>query len=380
MAFRLPTRTHIAPGSLEQLTGIAGTLPAGRMAVVSDPGVRGAGWVDRVLALLSGAGRDALVLDGVEPNPRVGTVDCLAREAREAGCASVVAVGGGSAIDAAKGVALLLTNSGSCRDYEGRNRSESPSAPLVAIPTTCGTGSEVTWVSVLTVPEEGRKISVKGDGMFPAWAIVDADVLASAPPPLIAATGMDAMTHAVEAVLANCSNPASDALAEKAVALLCTWLERAVADPAGDAEARAQVMLASTLAGMAFGNADVGAVHCLSESIGGRFDHAHGLVNAMLLVPVLREHGEVAAGPLSRLESAVSGRTAGSEPGGAAAFLDRLDGLAVRCGIPPFRTLGIAPDSFADLSKLAVTNGSNGSNPRPWSETEYRRVLEAASA
>lgn len=384
MAFRLPTHTIIGPGSLGQLAEILTSLPDGCVAVVTDPGVRASGWSDRVEWALSGAGRAFVVLDGVEPNPRVATVDRLADEARAADCRSVIAIGGGSAIDAAKGIALLLTNPGSCRDYEGRNQFASAAAPLVAIPTTCGTGSEVTWVSVLSLEEDQRKISVKGDGMFPTWAIVDADVLATAPPALIASTGMDALTHAVEAILANCSNPASDALAEKAVLLLMEYLERAVADPESDVEARRQVMLASTLAGMAFGNADVGAVHCLSESLGGVYDLPHGLLNAMLLVPVVREHGSAAASGLANLEDACARRLAPPEGFGHAdaseLFIARLEDLARRCAIPAFSTLGLHADSFERIAQLAVRNGSNGSNPREWTEEDYRRVLDAAAA
>ena len=140
--------------------------------------------------------------------------------------------------DAAKAAAMLLPNGGSCRDYEGKNRFTRAPLPFVAIPTTCGTGSEVTWVAVITDPDRSWKMSLKGDGMFPDWALVDADLIATLPASLVAWTGLDALTHALEATTCRAANPASDALAEKAISLLLRYLRRAVADVAGDAEAR----------------------------------------------------------------------------------------------------------------------------------------------
>jgi len=315
------------------------------------------------------------VVDDVEPNPRVGTVDRLADAARGAGAAVVVAVGGGSVIDAAKGIALLLRNPGSGADYEGRNRFASPAAPLVAIPTTCGTGSEVTWVSVLSLPTEQRKISVKGDGLFPAWALVDPDVLSTLPRELLAQTGMDAMTHAVEAYVGLRANPASDALAEKAVALLLQALPRAAGEP--NPEALDAVMRASTLAGMAFGNADVGAVHCLSEAIGGLLDLPHGLLNAVLLVPVLAHHGPAAMPRLAGLARAVGVSASPDDSTSAAALLDRLRRLSHDVGIPSYAALGIPREAHGTIARLAEGNGSNASNPRPWTAADYAVVLDA---
>jgi len=289
----------------------------------------------------------------------------MAENARRENPTVVVAIGGGSVIDAAKAIALLITNPGSCRDYEGANRFSMAPTPVVAVPTTCGTGSEVTWVSVLTDSSRGTKISVKGDGLFPAWALVDADLLATLPSSLVATTGMDTLTHAIEAFVGLASNPVSDQLATAAVRLVGENLALAVVD-IGDREAREAMMEASTIAGIAFGNADVGAVHCLSEAIGGRCDLPHGLLNAILLAPVLRYQFEAISERLETL-GALSG---------VGDVIARVDALGVAVGIPPFEGLGVEAKDFAPIAAAAEANGSNGSNRREMSARDYLAILE----
>lgn len=365
MAFRLPTHVTIQPGCLAQLPDVAAAYAAGPALLVYDAGLAATPWPGRAREALTGC--EVLVCDTVTPNPRAAAVDALAVRARAAGVRLVVGLGGGSVLDAAKAVALLLHNPGSCRDYEGTNRFAAPAAPFLAVPTTCGTGSEVTWVSVLS--EGGGKFSVKGEGMFPAHALVDADVLATLPPALVATTGLDALTHALEALTGRAANPVSDVLATEAVVLLWRYLPRAARDAAGDAEAREAVMRAATLAGMAFGNADVGGVHCLSETLGGRYDLPHGLLNALLLGPVLRYHAPFIEAPLTRL-----GARLGLPPGG---FLDALDAFIDGFGLPPFAGLGIPPEAYPEIAAGAVANNSNAANPQPMAEANYRAILAA---
>ena len=287
--FRLPTRIHFGSNSLKQLPSIVHAYGYQRVLLVTDAGLNATQWPSLALEALNQKSLDVTVVDSIEPNPTYSTVDTIATEARRKEIELVIGLGGGSVIDAGKAVAMLLHNKGSILEYEGKNRFTDGSAPFIAIPTTCGTGSEVTWVSVISHPQEHRKLSIKGDAMFPNEAIVDPELISTLPSSLIAYTGMDAYTHAIEAYTGTCSNPISDALAEKAIVLLDRYLERAFLD-AEDIEARTEVMRASTLAGMAFGNADVAGVHCLSESMGGLYNIPHGLANAILLVPVLKAH------------------------------------------------------------------------------------------
>jgi alcohol dehydrogenase len=256
-------------------------------------------------------------------------------------------------------------------DYEGRNRYREDPVPFIAVPTTCGTGSEVTWVSVITVEERQAKISVKGESMFPTWALVDPDLVATLPAKLVAYTGVDALTHALEAYTCRAANPISDALAATAAGLLFRYLPRAVADVAHDAEAREAVMRASTLAGMAFGNADVAAVHCLSETLGGRWDVPHGLANAVLLAPVLRHNLPACGAKLALLDAALpTGHGKGAE-----AVLAAVETLVRELGIPPFSELGIPREDYPWIADRATRNGSNPSNPRPMIPANYLEIL-----
>ncbi len=377
IGYRMPTRVHIAPGCRARLPDVAAALELERVVVVIDPGLQATPWPEEIRQNLSDAGVGGEVFDRVEPNPRTTTATRIAEEMRAAGAGGVVALGGGSVLDAAKAAAMLAANPGSPEAYEGPNRYPNPPLPMIAIPTTCGTGSEVTWVSVLSHQPTRRKISVKGESMFPDQALVDADLIATLPSDLVAWTGLDALTHALEATTCTAANPVSDALAEKAIVLLFDYLERAVADVENDAEAREAVMRASTTAGLAFGNADVAGVHCLSESIGGLYDVPHGLANAILLSPVLRYHRPHVERRLAEIEALVDPTGDPRVPAAwrAGSFLDRLDGLTGRLDTPPFSSFDIPADDHATIAELAVRNGSNGSNPQPMAEASYLEIL-----
>jgi alcohol dehydrogenase len=381
MPFRVPTRLTLEPGCLARLGEAAVACGGRRWMVVVDPGLAATPWPERARAHLEAAGVEASLFDRVEANPRDTTVERLAEAMREAASEGVVGLGGGSVLDAAKAAAMVATNGGRLRDYEGRNRYREHPLPMIAVPTTCGTGSEVTWVSVVTVPEARAKVSVKGETMFPAVALVDADLVASLPAHLVAWTALDALTHALEATTGRLANPASDALAERAITLVCRFLPRAVADVAGDREAREAVVVAATLAGLAFGNADVAAVHCLSETLGGLYDLPHGLANAVLLVPVLGSHGEAVAPRLAALAHAVLGAGAGGGGAGrdprqeTARVLAALAELVGSLGLPPFSSFGIPAADFPEIARRAVANNSNPSNPRPMGEAEYLGIL-----
>jgi alcohol dehydrogenase len=375
--FRVPTRVHVAPGCLSRLPEALSIVGLRRVLLVVDPGLVAGGWPERVQGVLEEANVEVELFDAVEVNPRTTTATKAAEALRGGELEGIVGLGGGSVLDAAKAAAMLATNAGQPEHFEGRDRFAATPLPFVAVPTTCGTGSEVTWVSVLTHEPTRTKISIKGESMFPRLALVDADLIATLPGRLVATTGLDAMTHALEATTCNLANPVSDALAEKAIGLLLAYLPRAAADPACDAVAREAVMRAATLAGLAFGNADVAGVHCLSESLGGLYDVPHGLANAVLLVPVLRAHGEAVAGRLAELEASVEAVAAGPAAERAERFLGRLEALARELEMPPFSRFGIPAADHARIAESAARNGSNSSNPRPMAATDYRRVLES---
>jgi len=359
----------IEPGVLRDLVPYFDRFPAEKALLVFDPGLARSPWPKLVHKQLNDAGIAVIEFDAVEANPRVEAVDHLADIARTADVELIVGLGGGSVLDTAKAASMLINNKGSCAKYEGKNLFPKPSAPFIAIPTTCGTGSEVTWVSVLSDPASRRKLSVKGDGMFPALALVDADVLESLPTELIAQTGLDALTHSVEAIICSRANAISDILAREAVDLLLANLSDLVSDPT-HSSARASVMRASTLAGMAFGNADVAAVHCLSESIGGLLDLGHGLLNAVLLTPVLAYQLDDISDQLDSV----------SEDYSAGELLSRIEQLTTDLGIPSFSSLNISEEMFPEIASMAETNGSNSSNRREMLADDYLAILRGLEA
>jgi len=379
MAWRCPTRLIIQPGGVEALLpSVAATLGT-TFALVTDKGLENAGLPGRVEALLRAAGLPLrLKWTQVEENPSSRTAEALGSALAESGATAVIALGGGSVIDAAKAAAMLATNARadggrSALAYEGRDTFARPGLPLLALPSTCGTGSEVTWVSVLTDEAQRRKFSVKGRLLFPAAAIVDAHLLATLPPQLVAYTGVDALTHALEATLSRpgVSNPISDALAEEAAVGLLGCLRAA---KKGDEAALAAAARASALAGLAFGNADVGAVHCLSETLGGLYGVPHGLGNALFLAPALRHHlrtddGAARGGAVRARLARLAARAALDAPAalgagrgeGAELLLSAVEALVRDLRIPPFSALAIPAQEWGRVAELAVANGSNSS-------------------
>lgn len=384
--YRMPTHVHIEPGCLVRLPEAARRLGLDSVCLVIDRGLSETGWPDEARRLLDDAGIRTEVFSNVKNNPRTKTVTRLAHELKVQEISGVVALGGGSVLDAAKAAAMLATNEYKIEQYEGKNRYANDPLPLIAIPTTCGTGSEVTWVSVLTHTATRHKISIKGDTMFPNLALVDAELVATLPQHLVATTGLDALTHAIEATIGSASNPISDALAEKAIALLFRFLPRAQKKIAADPQARAAVMRASTLAGLAFGNADVGGVHCLSESIGGLFDHPHGLLNSMLLEPVLQYHRPHIDERLAQLCGLFSGEAQRNSLERQAPikqranyFMEQLRLLLSELDIPRFSSLDIPRTEYPLISVHAARNGSNRSNPQPMSASSYSEILRSLS-
>jgi alcohol dehydrogenase len=369
--FRVPTRVCIEPGCVGRLPRVAQDLGARSVLFVTDGGLAELEPTRAALEALRHAGLEVGLFTEVETNPRTTTAERIAERAAQHQL--VIGFGGGSVLDAAKAAAMLASNQGGALDFVGKNRFTAPPLPFIAVPTTCGTGSEVTWVSVLTDRDSATKVSIKGDGMFPDVALVDADLVAGLPRQLVAQTGLDALTHALEATTGRRRNPATDAMAEASIELTFRYLGRAVADIASDAAAREGVVRAATLAGMAFSNADVGGVHCLSETLGGLGDVPHGLANAILLEPVLRYHLRhvearlIELGP--RIDPEVMGFTGVS-------ILARIGALVVELGIPAFSSLGFTPDDYPRIAAGAVANGSNDSNPQPMGEADYLQILQ----
>ncbi|NQT80483.1 MAG: iron-containing alcohol dehydrogenase [Candidatus Aminicenantes bacterium] len=374
MRFHVPTRIYFGSGIISQLKEIVeDNFKDSRFFLVTDQGILNSGIADKVLSQF----QNIQVFDKVEQNPKFNTVNRAGDIVREIKPDVVIGLGGGSALDAAKAVALLATNPGSIEDYEGKGKYKSPPLDVLAIPTTCGTGSEVTWVSVVTHTERMFKMSIKGSHMFPALALVDPDLLVTLPPPLVASTGMDALTHAIEAYTVNPATYFTDIYAREALQLIFSSLERAYKDIKTDKEAREGIMLGSTVAGLAFGNSDVGAVHCVAEAVGSIYDTPHGVTNSIFL-PFVMEFNLPAAKDRYAEIARIAGIEEKDKNVAAQRLIQKIKSLSHTLNIPSFRELDIQKDKFPELAKKSFQNNSNPSNPREVSEEDYLVILEKA--
>ncbi len=286
----------------------------------------------------------------------------------------MVALGGGSPIDCAKAIAVLATHGGRIKQYEGRGKVTRPVLPWIAIPTTAGTGSEVTFSSVITDTENKYKMTVKSPLMAAKVALVDPDLTVTVPPPITAATGVDALTHAIEAYTVTCSEPISDAVALQAIEIIAQHLRGAVRD-GGDRQSRAGMMVGSLLAGIAFSHSDVGSVHCMAESLGGVYDLPHGVCNAVLLPYVMEYNMNYCRDRYARVAKAMDAQPSAD---GAAAAVDAVKALCADVGLPAFSTLGVKVSDLDFLAKMSAKNGSTPSNPRPMSKEDYMEVFRRA--
>lgn len=380
-AFFAPKKTRFGAGVVAELGEEVALLGGSRVLVVTDPGLVRAGTVQPVVDRIREQADVVEVFDAVVANPL--DTDCAdaARQAEEMGANLVVGLGGGSSMDTAKAIAVVMTHGGEPKDYFGADTLSKPIAPLICVPTTSGTGSEVTPFAVITDSKSRVKMNILDSRLVPLSCFVDPGLTVSLPPALTASTGMDALTHAVEAYTCNLATPLTDALALKAITLISGSLRAAFGD-GSDIDARTQMALGSLIAGFAFGNADVGGVHCMAEAIGGFYDTPHGVANSVFLPLVIefnipsniRKHADIAA--------AMGVDLAGmSDEEAAAAGVAKIRDLAKDLGIPRFSALkGVAKADFETLAKLAAANVSADSNPQPAGQAEYLELFHKAWA
>lgn len=374
MLFHMPSRLYFGPGEINGLKVIVDEyLKARHPVLVTDKGIVQSGLLEKVLPKLSGI----TVFDGIQANPKSDTINTIAGEIRRLKPDLVIGLGGGSPLDAGKALALLGTNDGNIEDYEGKEKYKNDPLPFLAVPTTCGTGSEVTWVSVITDVNRKFKMSIKGPKMYPAVSIVDPDLIKTLPPSIIASTGLDALTHAVEAYLSIPATLITDYNAVKAVKLILGSIERAVADIENHHADRENLMLGSTIAGFAFGNSDVTAVHCISESIGALYDIPHGVANSIFLPHVLSYNLPACFKKMAVL-ARHSGIDEADDTKASTVFIQKIQALSKRLGIPEFTELKIGKDQFERIAKMSFENNSTPSNPRKLDGEDYYKILENA--
>src|SRR5580658_5443455 len=380
----LPRLLSIGGGALKELPELLGRVGVSRPLVVTDPYMRSSGLLDRLTGLLDRAGLVAQVFADTVPDPTSTVVEAGAAILAEGNFDGLVALGGGSPIDTAKAMAILAANGGRIRDYKVPNPIPLPGLPLIAIPTTAGTGSEVTKFTVITDVETDEKMLIAGLGVTPLAAIIDYELTLTAPLRLTADTGIDALTHAIESYVSRKANPFSDGMALSAMRLIAKHLRIACAEPQNHA-AREAMMLGATQAGMAFSNASVALVHGMSRPIGFFFHVPHGLSNAMLLPAVTRFSAEAAAARYADCARAM-GIASDHDPVDAAVS-KLIEGLFRRneeLEVPSPERFGITEDRYFEviptMAKQALASGSPQNNPRVPSASEieqlYREIWE----
>ena len=375
-AVSVPTRLVHGPGAVASLADECRALGITKPMLVTDPGVAAAGLVDRVLPHLNGV----VVFDEVRPNPDIELVDRAARVYRENGCDGLVGLGGGSSLDTAKSIGVVARHGGSIADYEwGRDPIEERIPPLVAIPTTAGTGSEVTLWAVITDHERQLKFNVGGTPLIGAHvALIDPELMLGLPPAVTAATGMDALSHAIECFTCDYHQPFNDAVALHAIELVGRWLRRAVEDGT-DLEARTHMAHAATLGGMAYGTESAGAAHAMSQSAGGVHDCPHGALTARVLGPVCAYNVPAAPERYARIAQALGIETSGMDVVEAArAGVEEVYRLTDDVDIPTMEELGFSEDEIPMLARIAFEDPQTQGNAREVDVPAYEEIYRAA--
>lgn len=376
-SFTLPTKIVYGPGCINSLINELALNGGKRPIVITDKGVKYAGILDKITAILTLNNINYIVYDGVEPNPKDLNVEEGAKIAREFGADSIIAIGGGSPIDCAKSVGVLIAhNADKIKKYEGKTAATEPLPLLITIPTTSGTGSELTFSSVITDTANNYKMTVKSKYTAAKVAICDPELTISLPAHITASTGMDALTHAIEAYTSTCSEPISDALALYATELIYNNLVTAV-NKGSNLEARSAMLLGSMLAGIAFSHSDVASVHCIAESLGGVYDLPHGVCNAIFLPHVMEYNMEYSVEKYARIAKAM-GLSFENERKGAEKAVDAVKKLAVDVKLPLFSSLNVNTDDFKKIAEMSVKNISTESNPRIMTKEDYLTVITNA--
>lgn len=376
--FQVPTKVVFGPGVLAQAGELCAPFGQRALIVTGQQSSKDSGALSRLQDVLFQAGITSDVWDQVTQNPACSLVDAGVARAKESGADFIIGLGGGSALDAAKAVAVLIANDAPAARYLGEGEPPQPGLPCVTVPTTAGSGAEVTNNAVLTDTDRRLKTSIRGDHLWPRLALVDPLLTLTVPPPLTASTGMDALTQHLEVLASIKANPVTDALALRGAELVFRYLPRAVENP-DDLEARSNLSLASMTSGVALANSGLGVAHGLSHPLGALYDLPHGLLCAVLLPYVMEFNLEVAAPKYAQLAAAFHINPEGrSVEELAVAVHGAVCELSDRVGIPPsLRELGVQEDDLPWVAENAL-RGSTLKNPRTPTNEDLLLLLEEA--
>ena len=362
--FYMPPVSVMGVDCLTEISGYIKENAFKKCLLVTGPVLTKIGIVARVTKLLDENNIGYAIYNKTKANPTVANVNEGLEILKENGCDFVISLGGGSPHDCAKGIALLATNGGDIRDYEGLNKSSKPQLPLISINTTAGTASEMTIFSIITDEERHVKMALVDKHMNPVMAVNDPMLMVDMPKSLTAATGMDALTHSIEAYVSTIATPITDACAEKSIELIFKYLKKAV-DNGEDIEARDMMAYAEYLAGMAFNNAYLGYVHAMAHQLGGFYDLPHGVCNAILLPHVQEFNAKVSAKKLKNAASIMGVDVSNmTDEQGAKACIDAIKDLSKSVDIPSgLSELGVKESDFDILAQNALKDICGSTNP-----------------
>ena len=387
-SFTIPPTVITGIGAAEQVCESAKRLGGQKALVVTDPGISKLGYADGVVKQLNTAGIGASIFEDVTPDPTLQNVNDGLEQYRSDGCDLIVSIGGGSAIDCGKGIAVRLTNGDPLAEYMGVDKIPNPGAPLIAIPTTAGTGSECTKVTVLTDTEQNVKMMLSSPCLLAQVALIDPLLSLTTPPHLTAAVGVDALTHAIEAYISKRAQPITDALALKAIRLISGSMRQAWAN-GENIEARTDMMIGASIAGMAFSNSSVALVHGMSRPIGAYFHIHHGLSNSVLLLDVMEFSVVGTPARFADIARAMGEPVDGlSLMGQADRAIAAVERLINDIEMPRLGEIGIDIDKFKavvdQMASDAIASGSPTNNPRQPTHEEivalYRRCFAERKA
>lgn len=379
-----PPVLRFGAGSVDSVGDLLTTLGAARPLVVTDGFLISTGVAARVANALRVAGMEPAVFGDTIPDPTTDSLEAGLNSIRAHGADSIVALGGGSPIDTAKALSVLAVRGGHMRELKAPYQFNGEALPVIAVPTTAGTGSEVTQFTIITDSETNEKMLCAGPGYLPRAAIVDYELTLSMPPRLTADTGIDALTHAIEAYVSRKANPISDAYAIAAISRIGRFLRRAYRD-GGDRVAREEMMTAATLAGMAFSNASVALVHGMSRPLGAHFQIAHGMANAMLFAEITSFSVQDAAGRYATCAREFGVANEGDTDADAAdQLVAALRALTVELEVPTPALRGIERSDWDALVPVmatqALASGSPDNNPRVPSAEQIEQLYQAVYA
>ena len=373
--FFMPVQNIIGPGALDEALQIVGKMGFRKALIVTDPGLSKIGVANTVSDKLAAQGIPATVFDGAQPNPTVSNVNAGLEALKAAQADLVVSLGGGSSHDCAKGIALVAANGGRIEDYEGVDKSAKPQLPLLAVNTTAGTASEMTRFTIITDETRHVKMAIVDKHVTPFLSVNDSSMMEGMPAALTAATGMDALTHAVESYVSTAATPLTDACAVKAIELIARYLPTAVSEPKNQ-EAREKMAYAQFLAGMAFNNASLGYVHAMAHQLGGFYDLPHGVCNALLLPHVEAFNMGAASDKLNEVGAILQANNpqlAGLDP------VATIKKLADIVGIPKsLEELGVKREDFDVLAENALKDVCGLTNPVQASHAEIVGIFAEA--